>query len=111
MEEIIKLKYFYGTTPLGTLERTPKGYKYTSNVRNEQELKDGYILINSNYSLWNSSGEESLELFADIKEVLDTTRGDILERAGVTPEDSTWEMLIKIAQRPTFPSGFYLQVV
>ena len=102
-------QYFYCATPLGTLEKTPKGYKYTSNVRNEQRLKDAYLLIDSNYSLWNSTERENPELFDDMKKVLYTTRGDILELAGVTAEDSEWDMLVKIAQRPTFPSGFFLR--
>jgi len=108
--KLMKLKYFYCTTPLGILERTPNGYKYTSNVRNEQRLKEGYLLTEANYGLWNSSGAESSELFPDIERVLDTRREDIWERAGVTPQDSKWEKLVKISQLPTFPSGFFLRV-
>ena len=105
----MKLKYFYNTTPLGTLEKTQEGYKYTSNVRNEERLREKRILSNMNYSLWNSSGQESADIPPDIMKALATMRGEILERAGVTPEDSIWDVLVKVSRRKTLPSGFYLQ--
>ena len=106
----MRLTYYYCTTPLGILEKTPNGYKYTSNVRNEQRLREKRILSNMTYSLWNSCGEESSELFPDIERVLDETRENTLEMAGVTPQDSKWDKLVKVAQLRAFPSGFYLQV-
>lgn len=109
MQDNVKLILFYCTTPLGVLEKSNNGYVYTSNIKNEQRLSEEHLLISSDYNLYNSFKRESRKLFPEFERFIEQTRKDILERAGILPEDSQWDILVKLSQRPTFPSGFYVQ--
>ena len=102
----------YCTHEMGILEKVENGYKYTSNVENEQMLLEKGFIEHSEYSLWSSCGRENNVLFADFDEFLaEVQRKDILERAGITSEDSRWEKLVKLSKLTWFPRGFYVQVL
>ena len=102
----------YCTYEMGILEKVENGYKYMSNVENEQMLLDKGLLAYYEYNLWFSYNRESKVLFADFKKFLaEVKRKDILERAGITPEDSKWETLVKLSKLKWFPSGFYVQML
>jgi len=106
----MKLTYFFCRIPLGVLEKTDNGYAYTSYTANEHWLLNRGSLCYSEYGLWDSYGRESRKLFQDMEELLaQCSRRDILERAGISPQDSRWEKLVKLAQLKFFPSGFYVQ--
>jgi len=107
-----KLKYMYCEREMGILEKVENGYRYTSNVANEQALLEEGLLAYSEYSLWFSHNRESQKLFVDFTKFLEeTSRRDILERAGITPEDSKWEKLVKLSKLMWFPRGFYVQIL
>ena len=106
----MKLSYFFCDTPLGVLRKTKSGYSYTSNIENEQALRMTYRLTESEYTLWNSYQRESNALFPDILEVLrKCLRKDLLIMADVSPQDTEWEILVKVSSLPAFTSGFYLK--
>jgi len=106
-----KLVYYYRDVPLGVLEKTEKRYVYTSNIANEQKLRDN-IAVRANYELWGSFKRESSELFPEMARLLEKfSRQDIQERAGIKPEDSVWEKLVKISQLNVYPAGFYVQPI
>ena len=91
----IGIKLFYCSTLLGYLEKTENEYVYTSNIPNEQMLKEKRTLTESEYGLWNSFKRESQKLFPDFEDLLKQwSRADILKRANITPEDSEWENLL-----------------
>jgi len=107
----MKLTLFFCRVPLGVLEKGESGYAYTSYTANEQMLLIQGALFYSEYGLWDSYRRESKTLFRDMERFLaECSRRDIQERAGISPEDSRWEKLVKLAQLKWFPSGFYLQL-
>jgi len=110
MSDNMKLTYYYCSIPFGVLEKTKSGYSYTSYTANEQILLTQGLLDYSEYGLWNSSKRESKTLFPDMVQVItECSRRDILERAGIRPQDSRWEKLVKLARLKFFPRGFYVQ--
>ena len=94
---------------MGVIEKLENGYAYTSNIRNEQKLAEGYILTSVNYNLFGSNKKESRVLFPEFKALVENLRADILERAEINPDDSEWERLVKLSKSPAFSSGFYVQ--
>ena len=102
-QEVEKVSLYYGTTLLGVLVKTNRGYSYTSNVRNEEKLKNGMLLIESEYGLFNSKQRESDELFSEFKCLIpplesdeyerlrcpdgNSNRAGIIKRAGICAED------------------------
>jgi len=48
-----KMAYYFCDVPLGVLEKTERGYAYTSNIDNEQELRDNTAVC-VGYELWGS---------------------------------------------------------
>ena len=126
LEQVVeKVSLYYCTTPLGVLVKTYRGYSYTSDVRNEQKLKEEYLLCDSNYTLFDSDKRESKELFPEFKSLIPSLEPDetdeyerlrcpdstcssreaLIKRAGICAGDSEWEKLVKLSKRPTFPSG------
>jgi len=106
-----KMAYYYCDVPLGILEKTEKGYAYTSNIDNEQKLRDN-IAVRANYELWGSFKRESRGLFPEMEMLLKKfSRQDIQERAKIKPEDSVWEKLVKISQLNVYPAGFYVRTL
>jgi len=106
----MKLKYFYCTHELGILEKVEDGYRYTSNVSNEQMMLQRRLYFRCEYDLWDSNKRTSEELFPAFQKIVaDANREDIVKRAGITPDDSDWEKLVKLSKLKYFPSGFYVQ--
>ena len=96
---------------MGELEKTDDGYYvYTSNAENEELLLVQGFLSLHGYNLWGSQGRKSKELFQEFKRfVAQAKRADIVKRAGINPEDSEWERLVKLSKLSFFPTGFYVQ--
>ena len=96
--------------PSEILRKIKNDYVYTSYIENEQILKDKRVLLSSEYNLWCSLNSISNKLFNEIENILkDFSRKHIQESAGINPQDSVWNKLIKISELNVFPSGFYLQ--
>ena len=114
---------------MGILEKTDAGYSYTSDVANEQYLKDKWLIDESNYGLFKSHKRESETLFIDFERLLWNVRPDCLDKANISfaysdndkvykpylnhaiVTDPSWEALIKLSFLPTFPSGFYSKLM
>ena len=110
-ENLEQLRLWYCSRQMGMLERTKQGYKYTSNTESEQQLLRQGALDRSEYDLWGSKERESKALFEDFEKILEeTSRKDILERAGINSNDSQWDRLVKLARLKYFPRGFYVQL-
>ena len=106
----MKLYYFFCDTPLGFLTKTEKGYAYTSNIDNEQKFRD-HTAVSCEYSLWGSLNRESRELFPEMERILrECSRKDIQERAGISPQDSKWDRLVKLSRLSFYPAGFYVSI-
>ena len=120
----MKLYFYYRFTVLGYVEKTDAGYLYTSNIRNEQKLKDSMHLRENNYNLFDSCKRESEVLFTEFKRIIPYKELDvngqlvpfreggcrrgcrIKDAAGIDEEDSDWEKLVKISKIKPCPSGF-----
>ena len=101
---------FFRRLPLGELQKTEKGYSYTSNSANEQELRD--LLLAYGYNLWSSSARESAALFPVFMEIIAScSRKDIMQSAAIDPDDSPWQKLIKLSRQKWLTSGFYVEHV
>ena len=105
----MKLSFYYCDTKLGDLEKTEKGYMYTSNIAGEQKLKNQGAVTDSEYSLWNSFKREKKILFPEFEHIIyRCRREDIMEMAGIDPNDSRWGKLVKLSSL-NFLSGFHLK--
>ena len=103
-----RLTLFFREIPLGFLERTEKGYRYTSYPENEQIAYD--LLLANDYSLWHSIRREKKILFAEFEQILQNCRRkDIVEDSGILDTDSRWEKLSKLAALQWFTPNLYVQ--
>ena len=108
MTDTTKLTLFFHRMPLGVLEKTENGYRYTSYADNEQELRD--LLIAHDYTLFGSFKREKKELFPEFKEILKScSREDIRKDAGIDPHDSMWEKLVKLSILDFLTPNLYVQ--
>lgn len=123
----MELNFYYGTTLLGIIEKIENVYIYTSNIRNEQILKNKMHLSKTEYDLFDSCKRESEALFVEFKRLLWNNLPDTLERANISftysendlvykPYINTtkvteppWEALVKLSKLKWFPSGFYVK--
>ena len=105
-----KMTLCYSGHPLGILEKTDNGYRYSSNIEIEQDLKDRGVLMHSEYSLWYSVKRENKKLFPEFVTIINNCRRqDIMEQAGIIPQDSMWGKLVKLSRLSWFPQGFYVR--
>ena len=104
----MRIYYYYCSTVLGFVEKTEDGYKYTSNIPNEQNLKRNLLVTESRYTLFDSFERECKELFPEFKDFIRSMRPDIINRAKINSGDSEWEMLVKLSKLKYYPSGFYV---
>jgi hypothetical protein len=106
----MELSYCFCGVQLGVLTRTAKGYAYTSNLANEEKLRD-HTVVRGNYNLWWSLKRESRVHFPEMEIFLtQCLRQDIQERAGISQQDSRWDKLVKLSRLHWYPAGFYLEV-
>ena len=102
----------YRRYQLGELQKTKKGYEYSSEISNEQILKKEYLLTDSEYSLWDSYKKVSDKLFKEFQEILtNCKREDIMREAGIISIDSDWIRLVKLSKLTFFTPGFYVQSI
>lgn len=106
----MQLHYYFCDVPLGVLTKTEKGFADTSNIANEQKLRD-HIVVSCEYNLWGCLNRESRELFPEMERFLiKCSRKDIQEMAGISPQDSKWDKLVKLSRLRFYPSGFYTDI-
>jgi len=106
--ETIRITLCFRDLSLGILERTPSGYRYTSNIDNEQAARE--LLMAYDYTLWGAVGRESKALFPEFEHILRACRReDIVEIAGITERDTMWERLVKLSQLQWGTPNFYVQ--
>ena len=103
-----KLTLYFRRMPLGFLEKTEEGYQYTSYADNEQILRD--LLSAHDYRLWGSFKKEKKELFPEFEGILARClREDIQKDAGIVPQDSLWEKLVKLSRLDYLTPNLYVQ--
>jgi hypothetical protein len=107
----MQLTLFYRGIPLGVVERTENGYRYTSYTENEQEPLKRRWFTQSDYNLWGSFKREKPMLFSEFEKIIsDCRRSDILEAAEINPKDSLWDKLVKLSHLNWHQSNnFYVQ--
>jgi len=106
----MKISLFYCGMELGWLEKTEKGFSYTSNIEVEQEIREERIRIETQYKLWSSIEREEKNLFLEFEHILMACRrSDIVQDAGIDSNDSRWDKLVKLSKLRWFPQGFYVQ--
>jgi len=95
---------------MGVLERTERGYMFSSNLENEQKIKDVGILTSHDYSLWHSIKRENKKLFPEFVQIINNCRrADIIKAASITPQDSMWDKLVKLSRLSWYTPNFYVQ--
>ena len=110
MPDDVKLTLFFRRIPLGVLERTENGYRYTSYIENEQKAVNDTPLLAYGYRLQFSSGRESPKLFPEFMGIIDScSRKDILEQTGISPQDHPWEKLVKLSAVEWLTTNLYVQ--
>lgn len=108
----MRLRYLYGGTVIGELERTEDGrYIYNSDPGNQEKLlTKNSTLGDLPRGLWSSENVESDELPPAFEKLIkDFSREDILTQANIKPGDSKWEQLVKLSTLKVHSSAFHVQ--
>jgi len=107
MSDIEMLCFYFHGHCIGLLKRAKTGYTYLSNVDLEHQLWAN--LSKADYTLWNSEYRYSKRLPREFVRLIQ--EHELIEEAQIQPEDSDWEILIKISFLDHPSLNFYVQQV
>lgn len=103
------VKVLYRECLLGYLTFADEQYIYNSYTVGEDFARRHYPVAMDLYGLYKSKNKTSKEIFPILSDFLEaTSRGDIVERAGIVATDSDFEKLVKFSKLNIQSDEFYI---